>query len=187
VHMTPRLRAGGLTFSADVSAQDRAWILAAIGHARPEAQRLVGAVDGMVTVETAPTLGVPAAMGITKPGADGFRVWLNVTRLDGSRQVDRDQTVLHELGHVIDFALIPRALDTRLDAGIPNTGSCMPVGDGIVYGDCAPPQERLADTFAKWALGGSVSAVGAGYGITNPPSLDVWGQPLAALAASLPD
>jgi hypothetical protein len=186
VRVTPELRAGGLRFSPEVSAGDRAWVLAAIAHARPEAKRLIGEVDGMVTVETGPAQGQPVAMGITKPRSDGFRVWLNVNRLDGTREVDRDQTVLHELGHVIDFSLIPQALDDRLDAGIPDTGSCEQEGGGIVYGDCAPAEERLADTFAKWALGGSVSAVGAGYGITNPPSLDTWGEPLAGLSATLP-
>jgi hypothetical protein len=186
VHVTPELRAGGLTFSPEVTPNDRAWVLQAIAAARPEAQRLVHEVDGMVTVETAPALGLPLAMGITKPEKDGFRVWLNVSRLDGTRALDRNQTVLHELGHVIDFALIPVALDRHLDAGIPHTGSCEQVGEGIVYGDCSPPAERLADTFAKWALSGSVSAVGAGYGITNPPSLDSWGQPLVTLSTSLP-
>jgi hypothetical protein len=185
VHVTPEIRARGVTFSPEVSPQDRAWVLAAIAHARPEAKRLIDEVDGMVTVESDPAQGQPAAMGITRPLSDGFRVWLNVRRLDGTRDVDRDQTVLHELGHVIDFALIPQALDDQLDAGIPNSGSCQDEGGGILYGDCAPPEERLADTFAKWALGGSVSAVGAGYGITNPPSLDTWGAPLVALSLRL--
>src|SRR4051794_23232293 len=185
VHITPEIRAHGLSFSAEVSAQDRAWVLAAIADARPEAKRLIGEVDGMVTIETDPARGEPLAMGITRSVPAGFRVWLNVGRLDDSRQIDREQTVLHELGHVIDFALIPRALDAQLDAGIPDTGSCQPEGGGIVYGDCAPPEERLADTFAKWALGGAVSAVGAGYGFTTPPSLDAWGEPLAALSLRL--
>jgi hypothetical protein len=185
VHVTPEIRARGLSFAPEVSAQDRAWVLAAIAHARPEAKRLIGEVDGMVTIETDPAQGQPVAMGITRPLSTGFRVWLNAGRLDGTRKVDRDQTVLHELGHVIDFSLIPQALDERLDAGIPDTGSCEQEGGGIVYGDCAPAEERLADTFAKWALGGSVSAVGAGYGITNPPSLDTWGEPLVALSLRL--
>ena len=47
------------------------------------------------------------------------------------------------------------------------------------------PEERFADTFAKWALRGGVSAVGAGYGVANPPSLEDWGAPLSALAVSL--
>ena len=53
-------------------------------------------------------------------------------------------------------------------------------------GSCAEPAERFADTFAKWALRGGVSAVGAGYEVANPPSLEDWGAPLAALSASSP-
>ena len=52
-------------------------------------------------------------------------------------------------------------------------------------GACAAPAERFADTFAKWALRGSVSAVGAGYEVANPPSLEDWGAPLAALSVKL--
>ena len=52
-------------------------------------------------------------------------------------------------------------------------------------GACAEPAERFADTFAKWALRGGVSAVGAGYEVANPPSLEDWGAPLSALSVSL--
>lgn len=183
VHITPEIRDAGLRFGPEVAPGDRAWILAAIAKARPEAQRLVHEVDGMVTITTA---GSGAMMGLTQPLPDGFRVWLNVARLNDSRIVDRDTTVLHELGHVIDFALIPNALDRRLDDGIPRGGNC-DQQNGVLYGNCAPAPERIADTFAKWALGGSVSALGAGYTIANPPSLDAWGMPLATLANSLPD
>src|SRR4051794_7659956 len=93
VHVTPALRAAGLRFSPEVSATDRAWVLEAIAHARPEAQRLVREVDGLVTIHTA---GSGPMMGLTESQPDGFRVWLNVTRLDGSRKLDRDVTVLHE-------------------------------------------------------------------------------------------
>ena len=183
VHMTAAMRAAGLRFSPEVSAADRAWVLEAIAHARPEAQRLIGQVDGLVTIHTA---GSGPMMGLTEGQPDGFRVWLNVARLNGSRKLDRDVTVLHELGHVIDFALIPEALGHTLDDGIPRGGHC-DQQNGVVYGDCAPAEERIADTFAKWALGGAVSAVGSGYAISNPPSLDDWGLPLVTLANSLPD
>jgi hypothetical protein len=182
VHVTPEIRAAGLRFAPEVAAGDRAWVLASIAGARPEARRLVAEVDGMVTVTTA---GTGASMGLTEAGPTGYRVWLNVNRLDGTRRIDRGTTVLHELGHVVDFALIPAALDRRLDDGIPRGGPCQ-VQDGVRFGGCAPDEERLADTFAKWALDGSVSAVGAGYGIPMPPSLADWGAPLAALAARLP-
>jgi len=183
VHITPAIRAGGLRFTAAVSPADRAWVLEAIAHARPEAQRLVHEVDGLVTVDTA---GSGPMMGLTESQPYGFRVWLNVARLNGSRRLDRDVTVLHELGHVIDFALIPEKLGRTLDDGIPRGGHC-DQQNGVVYGDCAASEERIADTFAKWALGGAVSAVGSGYAISNPPSLDDWGLPLVTLAGSLQD
>jgi hypothetical protein len=94
--------------------------------------------------------------------------------------MDRTTVVLHELGHVIDFALIPPALDATLDAGIPHGGSCGYAGGP--FGGCAPTPERIADTFAKWALGGAVSDVGAGYEVAMPASLESWGEPLGALA-----
>ena len=175
-------RAAGLTWDPAVTPGDRAWIEQAIAAARPEAQRLIAEVDGLVTIHTAP-LG-PTIMGVTKPGPDGFGVSLNITQLDGERAIDRNVVVLHELGHVIDISLIPASLDAQLDAGIPRPASCG--GTGGPTGACAPAEERIADTFAKWALGGAVSAVGAGYQIPLPASIEDWGHPLGALAARLP-
>lgn len=178
-------RAAGLHFAPSVAPADRAWILAAIAHARPEARALIHEVDGLVTVSTdLPDSGGGdiTPMGLTT-GHDGrFTIALNIAQLDGQRTIDRDVVVLHEFGHVVDFALIPPALDAKLDAGIPSGGACT---DGF-FGGCAPPAERIADTFAKWALGGAVSAVGAGYGIGMPASLETWGEPLGAMAAQLP-
>jgi hypothetical protein len=79
--------------------------------------------------------------------------------------------VLHELGHVIDFAVLPDAQRDRLASAMPGTA--------------IPAQEKFADTFAKWALRGNVSIVGAGYSVPTPPSLEDWGAPLAALAVRL--
>jgi hypothetical protein len=44
------------------------------------------------------------------------------------------------------------------------------------------PEERFADTFAKWALRGAVSGVGSGYSLATPVSLETWGEPLGLLA-----
>jgi hypothetical protein len=46
-------------------------------------------------------------------------------------------------------------------------------------------EERFADTFAKWALGGRISLAGSGYGIPAPASIEDWGAPLGLLAAQL--
>ncbi|MEZ0293583.1 MAG: hypothetical protein ACAH82_13650 [Solirubrobacteraceae bacterium] len=179
VDVTAAARAAGPAFAADVPAADRAWVRAALASARPEAARLIAEVDGLVRFSVF-SAGPDAPLGVTRSDERGFDVSFNVAQLDGRHAYDRPTVVLHELGHVVDFALVPRALNQRLDAGIPRGGPC---GAAI---DCDRTEERFADTFAKWALLGAVSAAGAGYGIAAPPSLEDWGAPLADLAFRLP-
>jgi len=181
-------RAATLNF-VGVAPQDRAWILAAIAEARPEAQRLIAEVDGLVDVHTdlnSPTAiypGADQAIGLTQYNGTGrARVALDVRRLDGDRAIDRPMVVLHELGHVIDLMLVDDELMRQLDAGIPPAGPCQAAVD---YGACTAIEERFADTFAKWALRGRFSLAGSGYGIPTPPSLEDWGQPLARLSLQL--
>jgi hypothetical protein len=81
---------------------------------------------------------------------------------------------------VIDFALVPAALNTTLDGQVPRGAPC-----GLAV-DCDRQEERFADTFAKWALRGAVSEFGAGYGIPMPASIEDWGAPLARLSYALP-
>jgi len=173
-------RAQGLAFAPEVAPSDRAWVLAAVAKARPEAARLIDEVDGLVTVRT---YGAPGAgeLGWAQQLAPGrYELRLNVALLNGRRKIDRDMVVLHELGHVVDFALVAGGLRDRLAAALPRTGVCLGR-----RADCATAQERFADTFAKWALRGAVSVTGAGYGVPAPASLEDWGAPLAALAARL--
>ena len=177
VDITGAARSAGLRFGPDVAAADQAWIRAAIARARPEAARLIAEVDGLVRIGTAVE---PGALGVTRGAPAGFTVDLDVVRLDNDRVMDRATVVLHELGHVIDFALVPAAVNTELDAQVPRGGPC-----GLAI-DCDLPEERFADTFAKWALNGAVSEVGAGYGIPMPASIEGWGAPLARIALELP-
>jgi hypothetical protein len=176
--LTPTVRARTLTFDGTVAPADRAWILAAVAKARPEAQQLIGAVDGLVTIGT---VSVPDApwVGQAQQGTD--RVIFNTAYLDGERKADRDQAVLHELGHIVDFELIPDATIAQLAAQLPSAGGCVTPESG----DCTAPEERFADTFAKWALRGAVSSAGAGYALMSPASLETWGQPLGLVAAQL--
>jgi hypothetical protein len=171
-------RKAGLRFTAGVTPAQREWVLAAIAAARPEAARLIAEVDGLVTVGTYLENG--ETLAVTSSGPRGFAVDLNVARLDRDRGMDRSSVVLHELGHVIDFALVPKELNGRLDEQIPRGGPC-----GIAI-ECDRIEERFADTFAKWALRGAVAEIGAGYGIAMPASLEGWGAPLAQLAHRLP-
>jgi len=178
VEMTGDARAAALTFAPGVAPGDREWILAAIGRARPEAAGLIAEVDGLVEVGTYADAG--PVLGITRGHAHGFTIDVNVGVLDGDGVHDRATVALHEFGHVIDFALIPKALNATLDAQVPHGGAC---GAAV---DCDRQEERFADTFAKWALNGAVSELGAGYGIPVPASIEDWGAPLGRLAYTLP-
>ena len=174
-------RERGLTFAPDVSLADRQWILAAVAKARPEAARLIDEVDGLVRVTTFRKPGVWLLGWAQANGPKRYEIRFNVARLDGTRQIDRDTVVIHELGHIVDFALVPDDLRDRLASGVPSTGVCL---DGT-FADCAQTKEKFADTFAKWALRGAVSMVGAGYSVPSPVSLEDWGTPLSALAIQL--
>jgi len=183
--ITGEQRAAGTRFAPGVAPADRAWIEAAIAGARPEAKALIGRVDGLVEFRTVPG-GDPLGLTSTRFVGDEatFTIDLNVGELDGRRVQDRAVVVLHELGHVIDHALVPKAVDAKLDAAIPPNGACAQQS-ALLSGSCTEPAERFADTFAKWALRGAVSAAGAGYGVPNPPSIEDWGAPLAALAIEI--
>jgi hypothetical protein len=161
----------------DVAPGDQAVVNDAIARSRPDAQRLIGIVDGLVTVTVGPAQG--GALGTTQPRPTGYDVRLDlgrVARTLGRRGIDR--LVLHELGHVVDFALVPPALRAQLDAGIPKGWGC----DQGETGACAPPPERFAESFAKWATGDIGVDLYAGYKVPPPePSLEAWGAPLAQL------
>src|SRR3954469_7665905 len=174
--LTPQTRAAGLTFDSGMAPGDQQWVLAAIARARPEAQQLIAAVDGLVTIGTVHLPGAPF-VGMAQPGSDDIR--LNIAYLDGERTQDRATAVLHELGHIIDFELIPTDQMETLAGQVPASGACLTAETG----DCTAPEERFADTFAKWALRGEVSIIGAGYAVMSPTSLETWGAPLGLLAA----
>jgi hypothetical protein len=165
-----------------VAPADAAWIRAAIAEARPEAAELIDDVDGGVTFRTVYAPHVFWAGLTQSAGPHRYTVTLNLSFLNGSRgPTIRDDVVLHELGHVVDFEVVPDEERDRLAAEVPVSGACYTADTG----DCTAPQERFADTFAKWALRGAVSVAGAGYSIPAPASLEDWGAPLAALATQL--
>jgi hypothetical protein len=178
VDITEGARAATFTFAPTVAEPDRRWILAAVARARPEAARLIAEVDGLVVIGTYEQGG--DTLGVTRGNDRGFTVDFNIAHLNGENALDRTTVVLHELGHVVDFALVKEELNGRLDGQIPRGGPC---GAAV---DCDLVEERFADTFAKWALNGAVSEIGAGYGIAMPASIEDWGAPLAQLAFSLP-
>jgi hypothetical protein len=175
-------RAATLRFAPDVKESDRAWILAAVATARPEAQRLIAEVDGLIEVRT--DLEHDEAVGLARMRPGRSIVSFDVRALNGERALDRNVVVLHELGHVIDYQLVSDELVRQLDEQIPRVGDC---GDSALLptGACTAVAERFADTFAKWALRGRISLAGSGYGIPAPASIEDWGAPLGLLAAQL--
>jgi len=179
--LAPSQRRAGFRFAAGTAPSDEQLFLAAVAGARPDARRLIGLVDGLVTVRFSPTARA-GAIGLTQDaGSAGYAVTIDlalVTQRFGPRGVDR--TVLHELGHVVDFALVTDDLAAALDAGIPRGWGC----DDGQLGACAAPPERFAESFAKWALGDIGVNLDIGYKVPPPAApLSVWGAPLARLAA----
>lgn len=179
--VAPEIRAATFRWDTTVSEKDKRWILEAVDAARPEARQLIDEIDGTVIMGTysEPGSGI-AGMMIPQPRGE-YQVVFNLASLSGDRKIDRTTVVLHELGHVVDATVVPPELRDQLAAQLPHTGACLTADTG----DCTAPAERFADTFAKWALRGAVSAVGAGYSVATPASLESWGMPLATLAVEL--
>jgi hypothetical protein len=163
----------------DVDTAQQAQVAQAVAGARPEARRLIAIVDGLVDLH-GQALG-DGKLGVTQPRADGrYDVGIDFATVEarfGRRGMAR--TVLHELGHVVDDAIVPAQLDEALDAGIPRGYAC----EDEVRGSCAVREERFAESFAKWAMNDIGVDLDVGYKVAPPTlALSAWGAPLAALA-----
>ena len=173
-----KARSAGFTYGPSVTVADRAAIEAAIAGARPEAQRLVAIVDGLTTIDLGP--GQDGGAGTATDLGDRYEVVLDLATVApmGPRAVSR--LVLHELAHVVDYALVKDELLLALDAQVPPGYVCE---EGRV-GSCAPKEERFAETFAKWATGDIGVDIYLGYKVLPPNvPLDDWGVPLSGLGA----
>ena len=177
--ITKEVRQSGLRFSPTVLDADRRLILHEIELARPQARRLIAIADGLVTIYVGDTSASGAdTIGLTMGTPEGFTVTLNLAAAyasGGERGVQR--LVLHELGHVVDRALVKPDLAQRLDAPIPAGYGCDPVQPDV---GCAPRPERFAETFAKWATGDIGFNLPIGYKVAPPASLDDWGVQLVS-------
>jgi hypothetical protein len=173
-----RVRAATFRFAPGTAPADRDAFLAAAADARPPARRLVDLVDGLVDVRIGST-GEARAIGLTESAGDRYEVTVDLAAVAaryGRRGIDR--VVLHELGHVVDHALLPPDVRARLDAAIPVGYGC----DEGVSGACAEEAERFAESFVKWATGDIGADLCIGYKVLPPtPTLDAWGAPLAEL------
>ena len=165
-----------LQFLESTATGDRQAVLTAIVEARPEARRLVERVAGLVTVSVGPL--ESGVAGRTTGTPKGYDVALDlgaVSRAFGKRGIAR--VTLHELGHVIDSAMVPRDLERELDAATPEGWGC----DNGKYGACADRAERFAESFAKWATGDIGVDIYLGYSVPPPVPLATWGAPLRRL------
>ena len=121
----------------------------------------------------------PGAAGSTTGVGDHYDIVLDlggVYRRLGPRGASR--LVLHELGHVVDHALVPEELKAQLDQGIPPG---LPCPAGTRQGACAPRAERFAESFAKWAMNDIGIALYIGYAVPPPSDLATWAIPLTAI------
>lgn len=177
---TSQSRARGFTYEG-VAPLDQQVIEAAVAGASPDARRLIAEVGGLVAIRVG-SAGERSA-GTTQPVDGGYAMVLDlglVSRGLGVRGVQR--LVLHELGHVVDFALVDDATLQALDAAVPVGSGC----DLGRTGACTPPEERFAETFAKWAMGDIGLNLDLGYEVPPPSmSLEEWGAPLSRMARRL--
>jgi hypothetical protein len=174
--ITPAERADTFHFAPGVAEYDRQVVRTAVSHASPDARRLIDAVDGLVDVDVAQT--EAGSVGTTQMVGDRFKVVLNLgaaARAAGQRAIDR--LVLHELGHVVDGAIVPDSLRDRMIAEVPRPYGCL---DGE-SGSCTAPVEVFAESFAKWATGDIGVNLNLGYAVPPPEDLRRWGAPLEAL------
>ena len=171
-------RSATFTYGPSVTPADRAAIEAVVATARPEAQRLIGVIDGLTTLHVGPPQG--GAAGTATDLGDRYEILVDLGSVSamGPRAVSR--LVLHELAHVVDYALVEDRLLMKLDGQVPAGWVCE---EGSV-GSCAPEEERFAETFAKWATGDIGVDIYLGYKVPPPNvPLDDWGAPLSGLGA----
>ena len=175
----PSANAKRTTFVYRMAPREEQLFREVVAVARPEAQALIGRIAPLTTVSFDLPTGA-SALGVTRT-SDGRSFTVDVdlegsTAAGGRRALER--VVLHELGHVVDLALLSEQQRVQLDAHFPQGYACPPEG-------CADRRERFAETFAKWALGDIGAALYVGYAVPPPAvTLDRWGEPLQALSGA---
>ena len=130
----------------------------------PEAPQLIDDIDGMVTISTFGVPGAPGPSASTQHAApSAYSVSFNLAYLDGERKIDRNATVLHEFGHVIDFARRSRpSCATSSPPSCRRRGACVTRRHGRLHarprsasptrspsGRCAAPSPRSAPATAS--------------------------------------
>ena len=175
IDVTPELRAAGLRFGKEVPRADRRRVARAVARARPQAAALLAEVDGVVDVVADPPP-PPRVLGAT--GLDEGRVQVRLDlRALRRRPGLLAAVVMHELGHVVDLVLVPEPVGEELDIPLPGAVACEFSADP----NCDPRQERFADSFMKWALGGRLTRAAAPAGSPGWRVMDIWAERLTTL------
>jgi hypothetical protein len=164
------VRHRSFSFRRGITAARRRRVTRAVRHANPLVRRLLAQVDGLTAFEAAP-LGarVLAETGTDPSSRDlGYLVTLATSSFMLSRR-SFELAVLHELGHVVQMAGLHGADYRAADRAIPRGGRCTRRDRAGGTGPCAQSTERIADTFAKWALN-TRTMPGVGYDVPAPRS-----------------
>ena len=130
----------GFRFSPDARGADRRAFERSVAQAGPDASSLIEKVDGLTRVSF---VALPGALGDMRGvGRGRYAVRLRPQIVRDPRRAPI--VALHELGHVVDTALVTEDVRDRILDGVPcpyrpRSGRCT-------------PDQRFADLFAVWAL-----------------------------------
>ena len=148
------VRRRSFAFRSGMAGARRRRILRAVRHANRPVRRLLAQVDGLTAFRAAPLAAGVAGETGPDPHGDGFGYLVTMSAV--SFRLPRrsfELAVLHELGHVVQMAGLDRSQSLAADRAIPRGGRCKRSQHPVApTGSCAPRDERIADTFAKWAL-----------------------------------
>lgn len=139
--LTAQQLARGFRFAPTLTKKERRRLDRIVSFAGPGAKRLISAVDGL-TILTVESLH-PSILGAARRLEHGrYRIQITPRELRPPRG-STAFTLLHELGHVVDYAVVPNHVRDRLARQYP----CIryrPNPCGLA--------ERFADGFAVWAI-----------------------------------
>ena len=151
-------------------------------QARPEAQRLIAEIDGLVGVRTDLPRG--EAIGLAQMTLDDAVVSFDERSLNSDR---RSTATSSSCTSSATWSTSSSSTTSSSSSSTRRSRASAPAAtrELLPTGACTAVEERFADTFAKWALRGRISLAGSGYGIPAPASIEDWGAPLGLLAAQL--
>lgn len=142
--------ADGVRFADAAPAADRAAVRAALAAGRVSARRLLRQSGGAIDVEVT-THREPAAVSMMRTTRDGLVLDFSRTHLRGMTRGVRNQTVWHEIGHVVDLVALAPEADAAFAEAFTHGAryrSCFSYG-----GACLNRAEVFAEQFAYWATG----------------------------------